>query len=290
MTGRGWLEEKTIRSSQPIAPGILATSLYENAMKPNIAIIGLFIVSTIFAQTSKKERKISFEETRDSVVDNSQKSWTGCQRITWHKRWTNYYLHENPSERSASCVNQYSIFEENMDKAWTNWSIDEGTATIHISTIKWDYESGGYNKKAWQINTDGSETSISGSFYIVTHYGCCDNEGFRTYYSTKTGKYIKSFNKLIDIGENKYFGYIVGKYSDKSDRLTAIKSYNGIGFLITDTSVISNVYVTVDSATEYSPKLTKSGSGVLLTYKREIIIGSLHKLAGEKTIEIEVDN
>jgi hypothetical protein len=256
-------------------------------MNQNIAILVAISFSLSFANEIMKkegsvileENRINLQKTKNELEQDKYQSWkTEKIDFEWHKHWTNYEIISNSGLGYQN--NPYSMLEEIFDQ---KWSTQKEGMNCSIVTTKLDYLNKGYNKQIWQLTTHGKSSKLYGDFYIVYTPGCCGEAGTRKYYNVNTGKYIKSFNlEAISAGSTSrlFFGYINISDADSTDKARDTNKYHGIGFLFSDTSVVSKIYIPKGSfdAMDY-PEYSMEGNFLILRF-----------IQGKTSIKLEIAN
>jgi hypothetical protein len=209
-------------------------------MKKILLFIIFFALSILATDRYKKETFGIFEEFRDTVLPLLGKV------NLWHKQWTEFNVGNN------------YLFEIEYDEYFTNASPAPEDFTKKIKITKWDYKNNGYDTLDWNINTYGTNVRFE-NFIIVSQEGCCSNPYKIKYYCYKTGKYLTQFNSdaihaNVSKGE-RYFGYTNYRYADSIFIQKNQNKYHGIGFLISDTAILSKIYIEADAPQDFVPKM-----------------------------------
>jgi hypothetical protein len=232
-------------------------------MNNKIAFIVLFAYFTIFSQNFRKERSIIFEEKRDTIINNAKDTW-------WHKKWSDFIIYKDYRSESDD---KYSLFEINYNEVWYRNGLSNEGDFKSMAVTKWNYLNNGYNKKIWKFNTSGSLFKIDDNFIKIIQYGCCSHPSSSKYFCLKTGNYLTNFNTSVQLSssksKNRYFGYTNKSYLDSIYRHPNNTKYHGAGFLFCDTSIISKIYVDVDTDGDFVPKINNKGSYIILTFYKD---------------------
>lgn len=225
---------------------MFASHALKGYMINKTAVYIFLCVSLIYSNQNKINRSIYFNKIRETPVADS------CQKIIWHKKWTNLTLYPNPGCNYCSDTAKYSLIEETFEDNWDNFShFSEQGKSISISAIKWDYNKNEYSNKIWQISDTGCKSSIRSPFYIVTKQRCCDIPNPINIYSIKTGKLIIQIFNEINYSEHysklnqNYCGHYFKHFViDKNN--VRIEKINILCYLISDTSTISTIEIPFD--------------------------------------------
>jgi hypothetical protein len=119
-------------------------------MLKKIVFLLLFLTLNNFSAGIKMQGISIFEELQDSISPCMDKT-------VYHKKWNEYLLYVNN-------LNEKSVIEQLFDEKWIICGPQGDGFSMNISAIKWDDTGKGYNKKSWQINTQGSITKAETDF------------------------------------------------------------------------------------------------------------------------------